>query len=182
MSSALALLVAISAFVAACSGSEGEAVDASANLIDDAEPTVGVFDSGDSITLAGTSTDPSAIKAGECFNEYQYYDRSDFVQQIWTIVGCRGPHDSEAYFRTDFPAGETASYPLIDDLERWADTTCLDEFEGFVGLDYVLSELEIGAIVPTFENWTDAGDRAVICYLFPDQGGRLLDSVRNSGI
>ena len=97
-------------------------------------------------------------------------------------MSCNGPHDREAYFRTEFPGGENARYPIDDELERWADTTCLDEFEGFVGLDYVLSALEIGAVVPTFEAWTDEGDRAVICYVFPDQGGRLLDSVRNSGI
>ena len=176
-------MLAAAVLVAACSGGDGDDdADTVDQLIDSVEPTAIVFDPNDPPQLAGTSTNPSLIEAGECFNEYLFRDRSDFVQQVTTIVGCEGPHDREAYFRTEFPGGETASYPLGDDLERWADTTCLDEFEDFVGLEYVLSRLEIGAIVPTFEGWTDDGDRAVICYVFPDEGGRLLASVRGSGI
>ena len=179
----IAVVAITAAMATACSGGSDDARSSAIDeLIDTAEPTTVVFDSSDSVQLAGTTINPSKIQEGQCFNEYLFRDRSDFVQQVWTIVTCNGPHDHEAFFRTEFPAGENASYPLDDELERWADVTCLDEFQDFVGLEYVLSELEIGAIVPTFERWTDDGDRAVICHVFPDQGGRLLDSVRNSGI
>ena len=182
----LALAVALGLWTGAVGACSADHADDGAalvdELIDSVEPTASFVDPSDSSQLAGTSTSPSRIEAGQCFNEYLFRDRSDFVQQVTTIVGCDGPHDREAYHRTEFPGGETASYPLGDDLERWADTTCLDEFEDFVGLEYVLSRLEIGAIVPTFEAWTAEGDRAVICYVFPDEGGRLLASVRGSGI
>lgn len=182
MNRLLALTLVAAVFIAACSGSD-EAPDDNAldGFIEVAFPTAVVFDPTDSPQIAGTSINPSKLEAGDCFNEYLYRDGSDFVQQVTSVVACDGPHDREAYFDTEFPGGENASYPLDDELERWADTTCLDEFEDFIGLDYVLSALEIGAVVPTFERWTDQ-DRAVICYVFPDQGGRLLASVRGAGI
>ena len=167
----------------ACTGADDpdprSAIDA---LIESTEPTPIVFDPNDPPQLAGRTVNPATIDAGECFNEYLFRDASDFVQQITTIVGCEGPHDREAYFRAEFPGGETAAYPLENELERWADLTCLDEFESFVGLEYVLSSLEIGTVVPTFDGWTDDGDRAVVCYVFPDGGGRLLASVEDSSI
>lgn len=163
------------------SGSDGTNTSRVDALIVEAEPTASTFDPSDPAQLAGTSTDPSRIDVGECFNEYVFRDQADFLQEVTTIVGCDGPHDREAYFRTEYPAGEIESYPLDDILRRWAEAACLEEFEAFVGLEYVLSELEIGAIVPTFEGWTD-GDRTVICYVFPDQGGRLRGPVEGSGI
>jgi len=52
----------------------------------------------------------------------------------------------------------------------------LEEFEDFVGREYVLSVLEIGAIVPSFDSWTEEDDRKIICFVFPDEAGRRLKS------
>jgi hypothetical protein len=176
-------LLALALVTASCSsGSDGADTSKRDALIVEAEPTAETFDPSDPAQLAGTSTDPSKIDVGECFNEYVFRDQADFLQQVTTIVGCDGPHDREAYFTAEYPAGEAESYPLDDTLRRWAESACLDEFEDFVGLEYVLSELEIGAIVPTFEGWTDNADRTVICYVYPDQGGRLRGPVARSGI
>lgn len=177
------MLAGLLASVSACTSSPDAPVTSPIDdLIVEAVPTALVFDSTDSLQLAGVSTNPARIEFGQCFNEYLFRDQADFVQQVTTVVGCDGPHDREAYFTREYPGGEHASFPLDDELERWADRVCLDEFESFVGLEYVLSALEIGAIVPTFEGWTDDADRNVICYVFPDQGGRLLASVAGSGI
>lgn len=162
-----------------CARQTDDTDESSSDLIVAVEPTALVFDPNDPPNLAGTSTTRSAIEAGECFNEYLFRGRTDFVQEVTTIVSCRNPHDREAYFKTEYPGGETDNYPLDDELKRWADDICLEEFEGFVGREYVLSQLEIGTFVPSFESWVD-GDRNVICYLYPDKGGRLRDSVRNS--
>ncbi|MEM7095522.1 MAG: septum formation family protein [Actinomycetota bacterium] len=178
-----ALALVLLAVLAACSsGAQDDGTTDIDTLIESTTPTPIVFDPNDPPTLAGRSVNPNQLEEGDCFNEYLFIDASNFRQEVTTVVPCSGPHDREAFFRTEFPSGENARYPLDDELEIWADTTCLEHFEPFVGLDYVLSALEIGAVVPTFEGWTGDGDRAVICYLFPDQGGRLLDSVRNSGI
>ena len=177
---ALALVLSLVALAACSSGDGGSSGDLD-SLIDTTEPTPIVFDPSDPPNLAGVSIDPSELDEGDCFNQYVFRDATEFLQQVTTVVGCRGPHDREAYFRTEYPAGEAAGYPLDDELERWADSACLDEFEAFVGLEYVLSALEIGAIAPSFESWGD-GDRAIVCYVFPDEGGRLLAPMRNSGI
>lgn len=179
-----AVAVCVAALTAACTGGDTSDEDATdETFIVEAEPTSETFDASDPEQLAGVSTRPSEIEAGDCFNEYIYKDQTDFLQQITTIVGCNGPHDREAYFTTEYPGDEDDPLPPEDTLVRWAETACLDEFEDFIGLEYVLSALEIGVIVPSFETWTNEGDRKVICFVFPDESGqRLRVSVRNSGL
>ena len=177
------LVCAIALLGTACSASDaGDAINGSAIIVE-AAPTPDTFDASDPEQLSGISVNPSDIEAGECFNDYLYRDRADFLQQITTLVGCDGPHDREAYFLTKYPAKEDAPAPPEETLQRWAEAVCLDEFEKFVGLEYVLSKLEIGVIVPSFETWTDDADRNVICFVFPDEDDRRLrTSVANSGI
>lgn len=174
---------ALALLIPACSSGDEEVVDADAGIIVDAEPTPDTFDASDPEQLAGVSTSPSKIESGDCFNEYIYRDRADFLQQITTLVGCDGPHDREAYLVEQYPGSDDAPAPPEETLRRWAESACLEEFEAFVGLEYVLSALEIGAIVPSFETWTDEADRNVICFVFPDEAGRRLrTSVANSGL
>jgi hypothetical protein len=180
----LMIAFALALLTVACSSGDEEAGDSDAgSIIVDAEPTPDTFDASDPEQLAGVSTSPSRIESGECFNEYVYRDRTDFLQQITTLVGCDGPHDREAYLVTKYPGDEDATAPPEETLRRWAESACLEEFEEFVGLEYVLSALEIGAIVPSFETWTQEGDRNIICFVFPDEAGRRLrSSVANSGL
>ena len=176
-------LIGIALIAAACSSDDAAETINTETFIVEAEPTPETFDASDPEQLAGVSVSPSDIDAGDCFNEYVYRDQSEFLQQITTVVGCEGPHDREAYFRTQYPAGEEDPAPSEEVLRRWADSACLEEFEPFIGLEYVLSQLEIGAIVPSFETWTDEGDRNVVCFVFPDEAGqRLRSSVQNSGL
>ena len=179
----LLLLLVSAVLLAGCSSGSDETSVIVGDIIVEAEPTPEAFDASDPEQLAGVSVRPSEIEAGDCFNEYVYRDRTDFLQQITTIVGCDGPHDREAYFQTDYPADDGDPAPPDDTLRRWGEAQCLEEFKSFVGLEYVLSALEIGVIVPSFETWTDENDRGVTCYLFPDEAGRRLkSSVRNSGL
>ncbi len=152
------------------------------NLIIDVEPTVYQFIDQESANLAGTSTSPDKIQPGDCFNEYLYRDRTDLLQQVTTKVSCDTPHDREAFARTQHPAGEDEPFPLNDELTRWAEAYCLDEFSDFVGLDYVLSLLEIGTVLPEFDAWTEDGYRDITCYVYPANGGRLRESVERRGI
>lgn len=177
------LLAGCVALVVGCSSGSDELTVNVNDIIVEAEPTPETFDASDPEQLAGVSTRPSDIDAGDCFNEYVYRDRTDFLQQVTTIVGCDGPHDREAYFRTEYPADDGEPAPPDETLRRWGEAQCLEEFRTFVGLEYVLSALEIGVVVPTFETWTDEDDRGVICYVYPDEAGRRLkSSVRNSGL
>ena len=166
-----------------CGGGSETSDSTDADILIEAEPTPSTFDPSDPDQLAGVSTNPSNIEAGDCFNEYVYQDSADLLQQVTTLVGCNGPHDREAYFLAEYPADEDAPMPPDETMQRWALSACLEEFENFVGLEYVLSELEIGAIVPSFEGWTENGDRTVVCFVFPDEPGfRLRSPVFNSGL
>lgn len=176
----LLVVVVVALLLGACSG--GENTEDGSGLIIKAEPTTYVFDHRTSENLAGRSTDPLKIQVGDCFNEYLYRDRTDFLQQITTVVDCDTPHDREAYAKTSYPAAEDTKYPTEDELSRWADDYCLDHFEDFIGMEYVLSLLDIGTLTPSFEDWTLDGNRTIICYVFPDEGGRLTESVANSEI
>lgn len=177
------ILVVVALAAAGCTGSDAGQNATDPEIIVEAEPTPETFDASDPEQLSGVSTSPSSLEAGDCFNDYVYRDRADFLQQITTLVGCDGPHDREAYFVAQYPADEDAPVPPEETLRRWAEAACLEEFEAFVGLEYVLSKLEIGVIVPSFETWTDEGDRNVICFVFPDEPDRRLrTSVANSGL
>lgn len=173
--------VSLVGLVACSSGSDDAQGNDADDVIVEAEPTPEAFDASDSDQLAGVSRDPSEIEAGDCFNEYLYKDQNDSLVQVTTVVSCDGLHDREAYFEIEYPADDDDPIPADDVLRRWAEAACLEEFEDFIGLEYVLSALEIGAIVPSFKSWTDDGDRNVTCFVYPDQAGRRLkSSVRGS--
>ena len=56
-----------------------------------------------------------------------------------------------------------------------------EAFKDFVGSDYELSELEIGYIPPTQEDWEIGLYRVVTCYVYvPDS--QLSGSMQGSGI
>lgn len=124
--------------------------------------------------LEGTIVAPAKLKVGDCFNEYRYRDRADVLQQLTTTVDCTRPHDKELYHASDHPAAEGAPF-LRDEISEFANDECLDAFEDFVGEEYVLSQLEIGFLQPTYEAWiSEDFDRQVTCYVFPYEEDRRL--------
>lgn len=113
------------------------------------------------------------LEVGDCFNERI---RSQDGTEVETIVkvACDEPHDNEVFDELVFPQVADAPYPGHSELTAYADGQCLDAFEGFVGISYVLSELEIGTVVPTLDSWIE-GDRDLTCVLY-DVGGEPLES------
>lgn len=180
---AAALTLIVTALVATgCSSDEtAEEVDTTTDLIDEADPTP-VFDHTETPRLAGVSTEARAIEPGDCFNHYVYRDAAEFLQQVTAVIDCDVPHHREAYYKTDYPSPKGEPYPREEILKQWAIERCLDKFEDFVGKEYVLSLLELGVTVPEFTHWVEEDDRSVICFVFPDKGGRLTASVKGSGI
>ena len=98
-------------------------------------------------------------------------------------MDCAGPHDGEVYFQVFHPAEASVPYPGGDEMLAWAQRHCYEQFEGFVGQEYELSELDIGILHPTNETWSDpiGRHREVTCYVEAWRGGRLLGSMRASG-
>lgn len=97
------------------------------------------------------------LKVGDCFNEA--VEESLTVQSVM-VVPCEEEHDFEVYHAFDL---EDGAYPGVAGIEDLWIAGCLDRFEGFVGLPFDESVLDISAIFPTEETWNGLDDREVVC-------------------
>ncbi|MCY3807757.1 MAG: septum formation family protein [bacterium] len=133
--------------------------------------------------LEGLIVNPFDLEAGQCFNNYLTALGDNTFQELTTVVDCSGPHDGEVYFQVFHPAEAGEPYPGPDEMPAWAQQHCYAQFEGFVGQEYELSELDIGILHPTELTWSDpiGRHREVTCYVEAWRGGRLLGSMRGSG-
>ena len=133
--------------------------------------------------LEGLIVNPYDLEAGQCFNTYLTLLGDNTFEELTTVVDCAGPHDGEVYFQVFHPAEATEPYPGQDEMLNWAQQHCYAQFEGFVGQEYEVSELDIGILHPTEPTWSDpvGRHREVTCYVEAWRGGRLLGSMRGSG-
>ena len=99
--------------------------------------------------------DVFTLKAGDCMNDYG--DETE-VATVPT-VDCAKPHDYEIYSVATIDGEE---YPGATDIDTQADTLCLGEFEGFVGLSFDESIYYYSYLTPSEQSWA-SGDREVIC-------------------
>ena len=133
--------------------------------------------------LEGLIVNPYDLEAGQCFNSYLTLLGDNTFEELTTVVDCAGPHAGEVYFQVFHPAEAGEPYPGPDEMLSWAQQHCYAQFEGFVGQEYELSELDIGILHPTELTWSDpiGRHREVTCYVEAWRGGRLLGSMRGSG-
>ncbi len=126
----------------------------------------GLFDDGP------VTTSVYDLKVGDCFNEQPGPDLLHMVPKL----DCSLPHDNEIYFEylmseEVWPGGESV---LESSLER-----CESEFAGFVGVDYIDSELEVWSITPSPVSW-DEGDRLIDCILHARQSSKLTGTMEGA--
>ncbi|MEM7431502.1 MAG: septum formation family protein [Pseudomonadota bacterium] len=123
----------------------------------------------------GGSLDAFDMRVGDCFD-----DPSEYDDEVFSLPGvpCSEPHDNEVYAVFDV---SMSSYPGEDEIGYVAQERCLEYFEGFVGLDYDSSTLDIFPFYPTSESWGQ-GDREVVCAIFDMNTQKLVGSVKGSGI
>ena len=133
--------------------------------------------------LEGLIVNPYDLDVGQCFNSYLTVLGDNEFQELTTVVDCAGAHDGEVYFQIFHPAEVGEPYPGVEQMEDWAQDHCYEQFAGFVGQEYELSELDIGILQPTEETWSDpiGRHREVTCFVEAWRGGRLLGSMRFSG-
>ena len=72
-----------------------------------------------------------------------------------------------------------ASFPGDDAALEAGAFRCLDEFNAFVGIDYLDSELDLFPITPTSHSWGE-GDRVVYCALYALDLSKLTGSMEGS--
>ena len=127
-----------------------------------------------SLVPVGDPVNKYTLNVGDCFNRYESID-------VTTRVPCSNPHDREVFFKLTYPAPFGDPYPGAQALQKWGTTACYQQFQSYVGVIYELSELVIGVLTPTKENFEDerARYRGVTCYLLRS-GAQLTGSMRDS--
>lgn len=121
----------------------------------------------------GDDTSVFDLSVGDCFNDDP--GATDVVQTVAT-VDCAEPHDNEIFFEFSMT---DASFPGREATVAAAGERCVAEFDGFVGLSYEQSDLDLFPITPTAESWTQ-GDRVVYCALYALDLSKLTGSMRGA--
>ncbi len=70
-------------------------------------------------------------------------------------------------------------YPGEDEIADHAGMQCVRDFEDYVGVPYLRSELDFSLWLPTREGW-QSGDRETICAAYDPDGAELEESVRGA--
>ena len=60
--------------------------------------------------------------------------------------------------------------------------SCMARFQGFVGLDYESSSLDIMTLYPTPDSWAQQGDREVVCAVYDMETNKLTGSMKNQAL
>ena len=127
----------------------------------------------------GTVAEPYDLLIGTCFNQYTYLDRNDLPAQLTTAIGCTRPHNAQVYAIAFHDAPPGAPYPGEATVSSWGQRYCYEQFEPFVGLAYELSQLEIGMITPSRNEWEGEDNRRRIsCYVHSYQRLLIIGNMR----
>jgi hypothetical protein len=151
----LMMAAVLGMLVAACGGA-AEVVEQAGEAIDDL---------GDESVFS--------MEVGLCFD-----DEADAADEVSSVpdVPCDEPHDNEVFALIQY-TGET--FPGADAMQAEAVDLCIGEFEGYVGLAYEESELEVFPLVPTQASW-DGGDREIVCALYALDLSQLTGSMKGA--
>lgn len=125
------------------------------------------------------SVDAFDLRVGDCFDMGSITAGEGSEVGSLPGVPCADPHDNEVYATFDLTVSE-----MPDEEELWIMSFdgCEARFADFVGLDYESSSLDIRALYPTTDSWTQRGDREVVCALFDMNDQKLVGSARGRGI
>ena len=76
------------------------------------------------------------------------------------------------------PANGVWTRPSASEMEAIVQEQCLTSFEGFVGMPYEESALEVTWLEPTPESW-EQGDRELVC-MITDPAGDVTGSLEGA--
>jgi hypothetical protein len=114
------------------------------------------------------------LEVGTCFDDTDT-DATE-VSNV-PVVDCSEPHDNEVFAVFDYTASDT--FPGGTEMNSAAHDLCVAEFEGYVGLGYLESELNVFPITPTQGSWDD-GDREIVCALYNLDLSKLTGSMEGA--
>jgi hypothetical protein len=117
------------------------------------------------------------LSEGDCWNNVP--DDGEEAETV-DAVPCTEPHESEVYAVFDVDMGE--EWPGLEAVTAEAEAQCVQRFEGFVGLTYDQSVLNLFYFNPIEESWNELNDREVVCVVLdptaPD--GRTTGSLQGA--
>ncbi len=113
-----------------------------------------------------------SLPVGTCFDDQEAEEISSVPQ-----VDCSEPHDNEVFALIDYT--ETDVYPGPEEISDIGTNVCIEQFEAYVGIDYLSSALEVFSIYPSEDSWAD-GDRELICVLYNVDLSKLTASMEGA--
>jgi hypothetical protein len=126
----------------------------------------------------GTAVSVFDVEPGQCF-----VAPTDVKAELDELrsVPCAEPHAQEAYASVAYtPAPGADGYPGDSALATFADGACAEAYAGYVGVDYLDSELFFTYLLPSARGWQQENDHDVLCFV-TTTGAPLDGSVRGSG-
>lgn len=164
----LPLLTALILVLAACGGAQPGASDPSSDPPDETQAAA------TDAPAEGEATSVFELNAGDCFDN----EDEGIIEEV-VRLDCASSHEYELYAAVDHSAGADEAFPGDTDMTAFAESECIERFDGFVGASYETSELFIYYLQPTADTWAE-GDREVLCALYlPDSD--LEGSMEGSG-
>ena len=120
----------------------------------------------------GNKVNITTVAIGDCLTDI---GKASTIQDA-TKVDCSKTHDAEVYAIKQIKSS-AANVPADADVQ--ASDFCRSKYEGFVGVTYEVSKLEIITTFPQAESWK-SGDRGITCLIGQPNYGTTKGSLKNS--
>jgi hypothetical protein len=115
-----------------------------------------------------------SLEVGQCISDQSAGE--DEVSSV-PVVDCAEPHYGEIYALPQLPDGE---FPGDEVVSQRAQELCQGaDFQTYVGVPYLESEIYQSALLPSAETWEE-GDREIVCYLRNEDNSPITGSLRNA--
>lgn len=100
------------------------------------------------------------VKTGDCFDGDSLVSGSATEVEV---VDCSERHGFEVFHVEELPKGD---FPGEAEVNAAAAEVCEGEnFESFVGVEYLSSEIYSWSLAPQASDWEESGYREIVCYL-----------------
>jgi hypothetical protein len=114
----------------------------------------------------------AAVAIGDCLTDI---GTASTIQDA-TPVDCSQTHDAEVYAMTLI---KSVARDVPADVDVKASDFCRSKYEGFVGVSYDVSKLEIITTFPLADSWKTS-DRGITCLVGKPNYGTTKGSLKNS--
>jgi hypothetical protein len=165
--SVVGLLILTGVFAESSEEPSAQTEDSAAPTIETSAPT-----EPESAPTEGENIYTGGLEVGDCLAESS-------GAETFTVetVPCSEPHSHEVFASVNLPEGD-GEFPGYQAIDAQAEELCIVQFEGFIGLPFEHSELEIRFMTPSEEGWL-GGERLVYCAVY-DPAGEVSGSLRGA--